>query len=89
MKMIKELEIQIRDLQRKLAEIQKDRAALRLQVCMGDSEIRKKDEKSDELDRRAKEIDEDLRAMIKKRQLLIFQSAAKGAHESAGSRDSS
>ena len=87
--MVKELETQIRNLQRELAEIKKEQAVLRLRVCGGDSEIRKKDEKSDELDRRAKEIDEDLRAMIRKRQLLIFQSAAQRSHESEGSIDPS
>ena len=87
--MIKELENQIRDLQKELAEIQKDQAVLRLQVCWGDSEIRGKDAKFDELDRRAKEINETLRGTIRKRQLLIYQSATKGSHESASSSDSS
>jgi len=86
--MIKELENQIRDLQRELAEIQKDQAVLRLQVCRGDSEIRGKDAKFDELDRRAKEINESLRGITRKRQLLIYQSATKGM-ESATSGDSS
>ena len=43
--MIKQLENQIRDLQKELAEIKKDQAVLRLQPCLGDSEIRVKDEK--------------------------------------------
>ncbi len=86
--MIKELENQIRDLQRELAEIQKDQVVLRLQVCRGDSEIRGKDAKFDELDRRAKEINETLRSITRKRQLLIYQSAIKGI-ESASSSDSS
>ena len=38
--MIKELENQIRDLQKELAEIKKDQAVLRIQPCRGDSEIR-------------------------------------------------
>jgi hypothetical protein len=72
--MIKELENQIRDLQRELAEIQKDQAVLRLQPCRGDSEIRGKDAKFDELDRRAKAINETIRSMTRKRQLLISES---------------
>jgi ribosomal protein L29 len=40
--MIKELEIQIRDLQKELAEIKKNQAVLRLQPCLGDLEIREK-----------------------------------------------
>jgi hypothetical protein len=35
--MVKQLENQIRDLQRELSEIQRDKAALRLQPCRGDS----------------------------------------------------
>jgi chromosome segregation ATPase len=63
--MIKQLENQIRDLKRELAEIQKDQAVLRLQPCRGDSEIRKKDEKFDELDRRAKIINETISSQVR------------------------
>jgi hypothetical protein len=72
-KMITQFEIQLRDLQRKLAEIQKDQAILRLQPCRGDSEIRGKDAKFDELDRRAKALNENIWAMTRKRQLLISE----------------
>ena len=76
--MIKQLENQIRDLQKELVEIQKDQAVLRLQPCRGDSEIRGKDAKFDELDRRAKAINETIRGMTRKRQLLISESALRG-----------
>lgn len=72
--MIKELENQIRDQKKELAEVQKDQAILRLEPCRGDSEIRKKDEKLDELDRRAKIINETIRDLTRKLQLLISQS---------------
>jgi len=72
--MIKQLEIQIRDLQKELAEIQEDKAVLRLQPCRGDSEIKEKDAKFDELNRRAKVTKETIRGMTKKRQLLISES---------------
>ena len=49
-----DFEKEIRDLQKELAEVQREQAALRLQPCKGDSEIRKKDEKFDELEGRAK-----------------------------------
>ena len=71
---IKELEKQIRDLQKELAEVQNDQAVLRLQPCRGDSEIREKDEKFDELDRRAKTINETIRDLTRKLQLLISES---------------
>jgi hypothetical protein len=51
--MIMELEQQIRDLQKELAEVRMEQATLRLKPCRGDSDIRKKDAKIDELDRRA------------------------------------
>ena len=76
--MIKQLENQIRDLQKELVEIQKDKAVLRLQPCGGDSDIRGKDAKFDELDRRAKAINETTRGMTIKRQLLISESALRG-----------
>ena len=87
--MIKELERQIRDLRRELAEVKKDQAVLRLQPCRGDSEIRGKDAKFDELDRRAKNINESIRDLTRKRQLLISESTTKGSYDSPGSASSS
>ena len=73
--MIKQLEIQIRDLQKELAGIKKNRAVLRIQPCQGDSEIREKDAKFDELDGRVKAIIDTLRSTTRKRQLLLSESA--------------
>jgi len=86
--MIKQLENQIRDLQKELAAIQKDRAVLRLQPCRGDLEIREKDAKFDELDRRAKAINETIRGMTRKRQLLISESTKRGSNGSPSSNNS-
>jgi chromosome segregation ATPase len=72
--MIKEFEKQIRNLQKELAEVQKGQAALRLQPCRGDSEIREKDGKLEELDRRAKTISETIRDLEGKRQSLMAES---------------
>ena len=72
--MIKQLEKQIRDLQKELAEVRKGQAALRLQPCRGDSEIREKDGKLEELDRRAKTINETIRDLERKRQKLMAES---------------
>jgi len=73
--MLKQLENQIRDLQKELAEIKKNQAALRLQPCLGDSEMREKEEKLDELAGRAKALNETLRDLTRKRQLLLSESA--------------
>ena len=87
--MIKQLEQELRDLQKVLAEVQQDQAVLRLQPCRGDSEIRKKDEKFDELDRRVKIINETIRDLTRKRQLLISQSTTRGSYDSPSSSNSS
>ena len=81
-KMNKELEKELRDLQKELAEVQKDQAVLRLQPCWGDSEIMKKDAHDDELGRRAKIINESIRDLTRKHQLLISESIIKGSNES-------
>lgn len=72
--MIKQLEKQIRDLQKELAEVQNRQAALRLYPCRGDSEIRGKDEKLEELDRRVKTLSETIRDLERKRQKLMAES---------------
>jgi predicted nuclease with TOPRIM domain len=87
--MNKELENQIRDLKRELAEIQKEQAVLRLQACRGDSEIKAKDAKFHELDERARVINETIRDMTRKRQLLISQSTTKGSYQIPSPSDSS
>jgi hypothetical protein len=87
--MIKQLEIQIRDLKRELAEIKKNQAVLRLQPCRGDSEIRGKDTKFFELDSRVNAINETIRGMTRKRQLLISESAIRGNDPPPSSKNSS
>lgn len=87
--MIKQLEQEIRDLQKALAEVQKDQAVLRLQPCRGDSEIREKDAKCDELDRRAITIKETIRHLTRKRQLAISEPTTRGSYDSHCSGSSS
>ncbi len=69
--MIKELEKQIRDLQREMAEVRKEQSALRLQPCRGDSQIREKDGKLEELEKRAKSLNGTIHDLARKRQRLI------------------
>jgi hypothetical protein len=78
-KMIKELEKKIRDLTEELAEVQKDQAVLSLQPCRGDSEIRKKDAKYDELDRRGTIIKRTIVGLTRKLQLLISESTERAS----------
>ena len=83
--MITELEKKIRDLQKELAELKKDQSVLRLQPCRGDSEIKKKDEKVDELETREKILRGTIGDLTRKRQLLASQSITKGSYDSPGS----
>jgi hypothetical protein len=87
--MIKQLDNQIRDLQKELAELKKNQAVLRLQPCLGDLEIRGKDEKLEELDRRAKTIIDTLRSTTRKRQLLLSESAPRTTYNFPGSNRAS
>ena len=79
--MIKELEKEIGELTEELAEVQKDQALLRLQPCRGDSDIREKDAKFDELDRRRTIIRKTIVDLTRKHQLLISESASRGRYE--------
>ncbi len=87
--MIKQLEIQIRDLQKELAEIKRNQAALRLQPCLGDSEIKAKDEKIDELAVRTKALQDSIRDLTRKRQLLLSESAPRTTYNTPGSNKGS
>jgi len=87
--MIKQPEKQIRDMQKELAEVQKGQAALRFQPCRGDSEIREKDGKLEELDSRAKTLNETIRDLTRKRQLLISESTTRGSYNTPSSDKSS
>ncbi len=86
--MIKELKKEIRDLQKEQAEIKKDQSVLRLQPCRGDSEIMAKDARFDELDKRAKNINETIHNLTRKHQLFISESATRGSYDSSNSNNS-
>ena len=79
--MIEELERKISDLQKELAKIKKDQSVLRLQPCRGDSEIMKKDAKYEELARQATVINEAIRDLTRKHQLMISGSTVQGSSE--------
>jgi septal ring factor EnvC (AmiA/AmiB activator) len=87
-KMITELEKKIRDLQKEQAEIKKDQSVLRLQPCRGDSEIRDKDGKLEELDMRAKTINRTIHDLTRRRQLVISESTSRGTYDLPNSSNS-
>jgi hypothetical protein len=73
--MIKDLEKEIRDLKKELANVEKDQAALRIQPCSGDSEIKEKDSKIDGLAGRAAILRDTIRDQTRKLQLLMSEPA--------------
>ena len=74
-KMTKELEKEIRDLQKDLVNVQKEQASLRLQPCRGDLEMREKEAKIDGLAVRAAILKDTIRDLTRKRQLLMSEPA--------------
>jgi len=79
--MINQLENQIRGLKKELAELKKNQNLLRLQPCLGDLEIRQKDEKMVELDGRATTLNETIRDLTRKHQLLLSESAPRTTYD--------
>lgn len=80
--MVKQIDRQVRDLQRALAEIQKEQSSLRLQPCKGDAEIRAKEGKLEELDKRARSLKESIRELERKNQELMSKPFKKEGYES-------
>ena len=79
--MISQLQNQIRDLKKELAEIKKSQALLRLQPCLGDLEIREKDEKMSDLDGRATALNDTIRDLTRKHQLVLSESAPRTTYD--------
>ena len=65
--MIKQIERQVRDLQKELSEVQKEWNLLRLQPCRGDGDIRQKDQKLNRLEERVDAIQDQIRELERKR----------------------
>jgi predicted nucleic acid-binding Zn-ribbon protein len=78
----KQIDRQVRDLQRALAEIEKEQSSLRLQPCKGDAEIRAKEGKLEDLDKRARSIRESIRESERKNQERMFEPFKKEEYES-------
>ena len=65
--MIKEIEHQVRDLQKEFSEVQKEWNLVRLQPCRGDEDIRRKDGKLNSLEERMDTIQDQIRELERKR----------------------
>jgi hypothetical protein len=82
MNTVKQLERQIRDLQKELLDAKKEADLLRLQPCTGDFELRKKDEAMSEIETRVETINQNIRELEKKRREMISTAVKNLAYES-------
>ena len=79
--MIKQIERQIRDLQKESSEVQKEWNLVRLQPCRGDGDIRQKDQKLKSLEERMDAIQDQIRELERKRR-DVFSGTVKEDKES-------
>ena len=82
MNTVKQLERQIRDLQKELLDAKKEADLLRLQPCTGDFELRKKDEAMGEIETRVETINQSIREMEKKRREMMSTAMKNSVYES-------
>ena len=82
MNTVKQVERQIRDLQKELLEAKKEMDILRLQPCTGDFELRKKDEGMTEIENRMDVTNQKIRELEKKRREMMSSSAKDLTYES-------
>ena len=75
--MIKQIERQVRDLQKEFSEVQKEWNLVRLQSCRGDGDIRQKDEKLNGLEQRMDAIQDQIRELERKRRDVLSGSIRK------------
>jgi chromosome segregation ATPase len=75
--MIKQIERQVRDLQKEFSEVQKEWNLVRLQPCRGDGDIRQKDEKLNGLEERMDAIQDQIRELERKRRDVLSGSIRK------------
>ena len=80
--MIKQIERQVRDLQKELSEVQKEWNLVRLQPCRGDGDIRQKDEKLNSLEERMDAIQDQIRGLERKRRDVLSGTVKKADAES-------
>ena len=80
--MIKEIERQVRDLQKELSEVQKEWNLVRVQPCRGDGDIRQKDEKLNGLEERMNAIQDQIRGLERKRRDVLSGTVKKEDAES-------
>jgi CII-binding regulator of phage lambda lysogenization HflD len=82
MNTVKQIERQIRDLQKDLLDAKKEADLLRLQPCTGDFELRKKEEAMTEIENRIDTINQNIRELEKKRREMMSTAAKDFGYDS-------
>jgi chromosome segregation ATPase len=82
MNTVKQIERQIRDLQKNLLDAKKEADLLRLQPCTGDFELREKEEAMTEIENRMDTINQNIRELEKKRREMMSTAAKDFGYDS-------
>jgi hypothetical protein len=82
MNTVKQIERQIRDLQKDLFDAKKGADLLRLQPCTGDFELRKKEEAMTEIENQIDTINQNIRELEKKRREMMSTAVKDLGYES-------
>jgi hypothetical protein len=82
MNTVKQIERQIRDIQKELLDTRREGDLLRLQPCTGDFELRKKEEAMTEIENRIDGINQNIRELEKKRRELMSTAVKNFGYES-------
>lgn len=82
MNTVKQIERQIRDLQKEVLDARKEADLLRLQPCTGDFELRKKEEAMTEIENRMETINQNIRELEKNRREMMSTAAKDFTYES-------
>jgi chromosome segregation ATPase len=75
--MIMQIEREVREFRKELAEVQEQRKLLRFQPCRGDAELRQKDGALEELDKRIESLKGKGRELGRKRRKIMSEAAQK------------
>jgi TolA-binding protein len=82
MNTVKQIERQIRDLQKEVLDARKEADLLRLQPCTGDFELRQKEEAMTEIENRMETMNQNIRELEKNRREMMSTAAKDFTYES-------
>jgi len=80
--MNKQIERQLRESQKELADVQREKERLRLRPCRGDAEINQKEKNLQEIEERIESLKNEIRGLEIKRRETILGEIQKSEYES-------